>query len=1064
MSRPAKIVVGVAVVLGTIVLALALYVLSGRFHHDVLARIVAQLEQVTGGHVELRDFRVRLWPVQAELLDVAIHGRERPDEPPLLSAGRVVVGVKIISLLRRTVDWQLLRFERPRAYLRVDAHGNSNIPQPKVKRAPGKGPLDEVFDLAIKRLEVANGRLTYNDQQIPLEFTADDVQAALAYDAAHDLYDGQVVFASQLPTYATYKSAAAAGGQRPGVPSRAQVQLQLSRNAVEIRQLTWKTPRSEVQAAGRLSGFTQLKIALNYQARLDGKELAIFGDLPELRQGEAQLAGTATYDVATQAFDTSGDLRVARLALRLPELELAGVYGSAKFHATKETIEVLSFRAFLFGGELTGRARAENLGAAATLRVATDVHGLSVSQLTRIVSTRRMPLAELHWTGSVNGHAEIEYRFAREKGHAGNLMVKSSLTLQPPNVIPPGFIPVSGQADVVYAPARDQLEVHNLSLQTPGSHISADGALGAGRRAGQTNLQVTVSVSGLAEWSPVIGAVRPGKEPLPLEIGGRVEFRGTVRGTVSSPNLEGHLQAVNFRYAGTQWDRFSGDLAYSPQVLRVTQAQLQRAGSSARFDLTANLQRGEFTDATPFSLQAVVERAQVADVQALAGTAYPITGQLNASIRASGTKLNPQGSGFVQVTNGTLEGQSFDSLRADLNFSQRVLNATNIVLKKGPSQIGGEAEYRPADHFYRFQLAGNRIALAEIAALAPIDLTISGLADFRASGAGTVERPSLNASAQISNLAVSGERVGTLSATIETRDNLLTATLQSQLLKGNASAKVTAEMAGDFPARGRLEFYDVDLDPLLGTAVRGRITTHSSTTGAVTLSGPLKKADQLSADAELSAFHIAIAQVDLRNERPLRASYRNGVVQLEQAHLAGTDTDVQVAGSVKVLGPPSARTLNLRADGRVNLALLRTINPTLETSGQVMVHLSTAGTFQRPLVTGRADFLKASLALEGFPVGLSDIEGTVAFDTTRLRIQTLTAQVGGGNVNLSGFVDYVSTPVVFRLHGTADKVRLRYPEGTSAHARCHPRPDRHHRAQPAFRRCYGDAVALRAAV
>ncbi len=1031
MTRRAKILIGAGAALLALLVAAALYLRSERFHLYVQGRILEQIENATGGRVELRGYRWNVEPLEAELQGLVVRGRETDRERPLFAADTVFVRLKIISLLQKKIDWRLLRVTRPRIHIEADSAGRLNFPEPKRKRAGDKRLVEKILDMAIDRLEVADGELLWNDRRLPLEFTAENLAAYFNYDAARDLYDGRLSFRSPL----LQAIAARRGGSQRGafsLMSEVDTQLLLGRNTLEIPRLTWKTQRSSLTGNGRLFEFAQPKFALNYEARVDVAETGAVSLLRELQGGQANLQGALSYEAAGHKFTSDGDLRFERVAVSFPEFRLTGIYGRGKYHATRDAVEVPAFRTSVLGGELAGSFRADHFDTRPEMKVTARARGISVAELARTFARPELPLTELHWAGAVEGDVRARFRLPGGRGSGRDTLVESSLIVRPPTAVPPGFLPVSGQAEMAFASAAGKVELRKVLLQTPASQISAEGALAASLGSEATDLKLVASTTNYNEWAPVVNALRSGKEPLPLELLGRADFRGSLRGALRAPRLEGRLETAAFRYGDARWTRFAGNLAYSADLLRISEGELRRDGSSARVNLSAQLEHGEITEHSPFSLQAEVEGANLADLQALAGTAYPVTGRVDGSLKASGTRQSPQGGGSVHVTNGTLMGEPFDDLRAGLQLDKGELRTSDLVLKKGAAQVTGQASYREADGSYSFQFTGTGLSLAEIERLRSDDIRLSGAAGFRASGSGTLQRPSFDATVEIADLEVNGERVGKLAATLERRDARLNAQVQSQFLQGTVAGKLSAELAGDYPLQGRLDFTRIDLDPLFAPAVRGSVTTHSTSTGSVAFSGPLKKPEALAVNAEIGEFRVSVEQVEVHNEGPLQGSYRNGQIQIEQAHLAGAETDFRVTGTLRVLGPPAARSLNLRAKGEMNMAFLRTLNNNLIGSGKVTLDAAISGTLRRPLLDGRAEVHNGGVALEDFPTGLSRMEGSVIFDASRLRIEKLAAQAGGGSVQLTGLVDYGTGSPVFRLHAEAEEVRLRYPEGTSS--------------------------------
>ncbi len=150
MSRRVRILSSAAGSLVALVLALALggmlVLRSGWFREKIRERMVAEVEKATGGRTEIRAFRFDWKRLRAEVDGFVLHGSEPPDAPPLFRADSIVVGLKLVSALRREIDIQYLDVRRPQVYLIVDAWGHPNAPAPKVPPArcpqvPQKGTV-----------------------------------------------------------------------------------------------------------------------------------------------------------------------------------------------------------------------------------------------------------------------------------------------------------------------------------------------------------------------------------------------------------------------------------------------------------------------------------------------------------------------------------------------------------------------------------------------------------------------------------------------------------------------------------------------------------------------------------------------------------------------------------------------------------------------------------------------------------------------------------------------------------------------------------------------------------
>ena len=81
----------------------------------------------------------------------------------------------------------------------------------------------------------------------------------------------------------------------------------------------------------------------------------------------------------------------------------------------------------------------------------------------------------------------------------------------------------------------------------------------------------------------------------------------------------------------------------------------------------------------------------------------------------------------------------------------------------------------------------------------------------------------------------------------------------------------------------------------------------------------------------------AYENVRVQNEGPVRFTVAQQVLTLQQLRLKGEDTDLSAHGTVQLTGP---KTLDLRADGRLNMKLIEGFSPELTSSGIVTAALS----------------------------------------------------------------------------------------------------------------------------
>jgi translocation and assembly module TamB len=124
----------------------------------------------------------------------------------------------------------------------------------------------------------------------------------------------------------------------------------------------------------------------------------------------------------------------------------------------------------------------------------------------------------------------------------------------------------------------------------------------------------------------------------------------------------------------------------------------------------------------------------------------------------------------------------------------------------------------------------------------------------------------------------------------------------------------------------------------------------------------------------------------------------------------------------------------MTASGDVNLRMIgallnKTGGPSLTTSGVATISASVSGNGNATRLTGFIDIKDFALRSIDLPVAITNGTGRMIFNENAAQVQTLTAQAGGGKLNVTGGV-YLSgfIPDRWRFEFTGDQVRMNYPE------------------------------------
>jgi translocation and assembly module TamB len=264
------------------------YSTTADFQHRVGREIVLVLEDATGGRVELSSVKFSLWNLAIEVDGLVIHGLEGPGEAPYLSADKTMVRVKILSFFAHTtgtgiashVGLNLLRIEHPQVHLIVDKDGKTNQPVPKHPSKSTEPLQDTLLDLRANEIDLVKGVALINDQAIPFDLAARDLDIAVHYLSATDRY-GFTIDLNDLRTKM---------GKEPEAQSKLHLEGELGRDMAQLTKLEFDSGKTSVlRATGTISHFAQPQWQVSLDGSLELQQVSVLSGVDGLTGGTVDL-------------------------------------------------------------------------------------------------------------------------------------------------------------------------------------------------------------------------------------------------------------------------------------------------------------------------------------------------------------------------------------------------------------------------------------------------------------------------------------------------------------------------------------------------------------------------------------------------------------------------------------------------------------------------------------------------------------------------------------------------------------------------------------------------------
>src|SRR5438477_1096910 len=279
---------GVAILLIVAGLAGYFYLKTNSFQRFALRKIVEQADQATGGRTEIGGLDFNLSTLTAHLYNITVRGTEGADQPPLLHADKLTVGLKIISAIHRKVSWPELLIDHPVLPLQVNREGKNNLPAAPPSQSSSH---TSVFDLAVEHAQLSNGEVNYNDRKTPLEADLYDLGTDVRFSSLPKRYDGTLSYQNGHLHYAEY------------APLGHNLQLKFSATPerFELSSMTLRVGSSDVNLNARLSNYSDPIADGEYRIRIHTQDFA--GMSPSVSPaGDVSVTGKLRYHaVANQS-------------------------------------------------------------------------------------------------------------------------------------------------------------------------------------------------------------------------------------------------------------------------------------------------------------------------------------------------------------------------------------------------------------------------------------------------------------------------------------------------------------------------------------------------------------------------------------------------------------------------------------------------------------------------------------------------------------------------------------------------------------------------------------------
>ena len=975
---------------------------------------------------------VHLWLGRFVLEDIIIEGLA-PEDRPFLIADRISVSMPWSTLFNRRVVFDAVEMTDWRMYIETFPDGTHNFP--RFTRPTPRNP--SAWTTTLQYVHASRGEFTFEDHGTPWSVVTRNLDVIVAKPNLE--YRGQASFSNGTVAIQNY------------VPMRADMNttFRIVGGSVVLDRINLTTDGARSQLTGQVELTRWPEQLYHIQSKVDlprMREIFFAGDKFTLT-GESDFTGTFHLYRET----VNGRSRTGREVKGTFHSAVAGVndYRFSDLRGSvvwlPESLEVTEATAGLYGGIAKFTYRMAPLGqrdVRATARFDAEYANVDLTRFTNFLELQGIRLA-----GNASGRNLLEWPLGRFSEHRGEGHIRTEpgiptlakeLTAaqraeaearsREPGEFSNGLpsAPVPLRSELAYAYGPEWVDIAPSRLATPETYVELEGRTAYGDRS-SINFHVTS-----ADWQEsdrlfagVLTAF--GARTGVIPIGGHGTFDGVMLNNIRRPRIEGMFAGEGMRAFDVVWGGITGRAEIENAYVDVTAGVITQGESVMHAEGRFSLGFPRRDAGEEINARIRVINRPLKDLRhAFKLDDYNVDGLFSGEFHVFGAYLTPFGFGQMAIVQGVAYGQPFETAAAAVRLDGETVRLDSLqIVQAGGRAIG--AALVGLNGTYSFNLDGRGISLSGIPALTSSTAPVSGRLDFTAGGSGTFDRPRYDVRLTMSDVFVGDEGVGQVVGDLNINADLMTLKVEAASPRLTVSGAGRIALTSTMDAELSFTVADTSLDPYI-RAFNPQLSPYTTAvaSGNVRVAGQLADIDALVVEASVERFDLRLFDYRVRNASPIRLALDRHTARITEMRLVGDETQLDVEGTIDLHNDRMA----VHATGDAGLALLQAFVPNIRSSGRATLEATLEGPLRDPLVSGVMNIDNGRIRHFDLPHALENIAGPVRFDNRSIRLDEVTARLGGGPMRFGGRIDaegYMPTRVDVTISG--QNMRLRFPEG-----------------------------------
>ncbi len=1011
------------ILMGLVWAGFELITYSQWYGNQVRTRLIAQLEQASGGIVSIEKIQIGENRLAFHLYNLEIKSEQAPTMPPIVAIPEAELQFRLLSMLRWRVSLEMLNIHEPHLQVLIGEDGTSNIPVPALSSWVEDGEefaAEQLLGLEIERLVLTGGKIDWNGQLMNAQFSASELEVKTVFN--NDLQEYTLQASLTNPLWEMSGKTGLAEG-------KVTVEAVLSSSGIDLALAQIEGEGYSIDIEGRLDDLFAPSFSGTYRANAPlalmsyWLRFATGQDEDQEIEGQLALEGNLDWDSPTNQVKYSGSFIAEEVVYTgiKQKLQL-----EARYSGNREIFEATDISVRTVGVEATGNMSLQLLAGDQQFSGNFDISAMEIEELSVAFGIDKLP-----WSGHVNASLVVSGSLSE------GFVVDTQLKVEPS--LRSSLQPVQGKGMIRYTSNISAFTVSSLELSTPAAQVMMDGVV---KTSGQTSLGLKVVLESKQALQQIMDLVSPEATLPELTPDGTYTYLGEFYGLSRKPEdpiLIGELLLEDFEIAGTHWEELSLQGSLTKSGIEIQNGQLTDGNGLISLHGSLPLQNSEV-----LNMAITVKSFDAEKLMQTSGLSLPFAGKLTMDLNLFGPMQAYEANGRATIDDFVLWGEEFDSISTDFLYNSSGLELEAFLLVAGDAQLQGKALVAVQDGNATFTLASSHWPLDSLKFVQETVSELEGSLQFKLQGTIQQETGSsqqklleLDGNWEVSDMHIGEQELDFWKGTLGTnqRQDEIRIDWQAGMLGGMFQGQAVINQQDELLSySGQLEFNNLppaqvaELINLPLSGYSGRIDGQAEFSGDLGQPGSL----QASGTIDLFEFVIPVSEDEehlVYSVFPMRWQYANELMRLGSMSLTSNNTDLGISGAVSLAGDT---TVDMAIDGQLNMLLLHGLTAGLQPTGTLDVGLRVRGTIEEPRLEGSIQVLDASITSPNNAFRLDEVNGTLAFEDNQINIQKMSASAGEGSVEFSGITTLTEDGLEYRLLAAAKNVRVNYPTNISS--------------------------------